>query len=418
MWGKEKEKLIRETLPWSDDISVLFQPTKINGHLIKNRFVVQPMEANDASEANGSPTQDTIIRYKQYAAGGAGIIWLESTAVTLESRVNARQLVLIKENLKQFARLVEAVLTTGSHAKGSEAPPFLVMQLNHGGRLTRLAPKVLLHAAVLDVIKPLPQNYRLLSDYELEDLKNTFVDRARLAKEAGFHAVDVKACHGYLLHECLAARCRMNSEFGGAFDKRIKLLLDIIKNIIEEVPDLLVTTRLTLFDGIPYPWGWGTGPNGQPDLSEPLTLLHTLSAVGVRLVNTAFGNPYYDPIIERPAANTPNLIAISAIQKMLKTAKTIKSQLPQLSIILTGFSWLGELWPYVAAGCIKQGYGDYVGVGRCALAYPDFVNDLLIIGKLDPNKMCIACSACATMLRKGEKVKCARKIYQRREYAD
>ena len=414
MWDKEKEKLIKEALPWSDDISVLFQPTEIGGHLIKNRFVIQPMEANDAFESNGSPTKNTIIRYKQYAAGGAGIIWLESTAVTLESRVNPRQLVLIKENLDAFARLVEAILTAGSHPEGSEAPPFLVIQLNHGGRLARQVPKALFHAAVLDAIKNSP----LLLDYELKDLKNTFVDRARLAKEAGFHAIDVKACHGYLLHECLAARCRMNSEFGGAFDKRIKLLLDIIKNIMEEVPALLVTTRLTLFDGIPYPWGWGTGPNGQPDLSEPLTLLHTLSAVGVRLVNTAFGNPYYDPIIERPAANTPDLIAISAIQKMLKTAKTIKSQLPQLSIILTGFSWLGEFWPYVAAGCIKQGYGDYVGVGRCALAYPDFVNDLLIIGKLDPNKMCIACSACATMLRKGEKVKCARKIRQRRKYAD
>jgi len=409
MRDKEKKQLVKEMLPWSDDVSILFQPTNLNGQLIKNRFVIQPMEANDASKTSGSPTENTIIRYKQYAAGGAGIIWLESTAITLESRVNPCQLVLIKENLEQFARLVEEVLAAGSRQGGFEAPPFFVIQLNHGGRLARPVPKIMFHADVLDAIKSLPKNYPLLSDYELEDLKNIFIDRARLAREAGFHAVDVKACHGYLLHESLAARRRTDSKFGGAFDKRIKLLLDIIKNIVEEVPGLLVTTRLTLFDGIPYPWGWGTSPDGQPDLAEPLTLLHTLSSVGVRLVNTAFGNPYYDPTIERPAANMPDSIAMAAIQRMLKIAKTIKSQLPQLSLILTGFSWLGEHWLNVAAGCIEQGYGDFVGVGRFALAYPDFVNDLLTAGKLNPDKMCVACSACAMMLRNGKKVKCNRR---------
>src|SRR5208337_2356497 len=111
----------------------------------------------------------------------------------------------------------------------------------------------------------------------------------KIAHAVGFSFVDVKQCHRYLLNELLAARTRPGP-FGGSLENRTRLARDIITAIREEVPGLVIASRLNVFDGIPFrknektglgepcPWTppllstWGTRVDDpfQPDLTEPL----------------------------------------------------------------------------------------------------------------------------------------------------
>ncbi len=74
----------------SEDASPLFEPVTIGSHRLANRFVILPMEGCDGL-ADGSPDHLTIRRYCRFAAGGAGLLWCEATAVVAEGRANARQ---------------------------------------------------------------------------------------------------------------------------------------------------------------------------------------------------------------------------------------------------------------------------------------------------------------------------------------
>ena len=72
----------------------------------------------------------------------------------------------------------------------------------------------------------------------------------------------------------------------------------------------------------------------------------------------------------------------------------------------TGFSWLRQWGPYVAAAAIEQGWFALAGFGRLSFAYPDFARDVMNLGRLDPAKVCLACSKCTVMMRDGGTAGC------------
>ena len=76
------------------------------------------------------------------------------------------------------------------------------------------------------------------------------------------------------------------------------------------------------------------------------------------------------------------------------------------SAVGTGYSWLRQYFPHVAAGAIAAGDVTIAGVGRLAFAYPDFARDLLERGKLYPEKCCLACSGCTELMRAGGPTGC------------
>src|SRR6185295_621033 len=92
----------------------------------------------------------------------------------------------------------------------------------------------------------------------LEQLIDRYIVAARLALEAGYQFVDVKACHGYLLHEFLSARTRPG-KFGGDLAGRSRLLVSIVRRIREAYADLHVMVRVSIFDFVPYKTSRETG---------------------------------------------------------------------------------------------------------------------------------------------------------------
>jgi 2,4-dienoyl-CoA reductase-like NADH-dependent reductase (Old Yellow Enzyme family) len=251
------------------------------------------------------------------------------------------------------------------------------------------------------------------ADDELSALGEAFADAARMASFAGFDGVDIKACHGYLVSELLSGWAR-EGRFGGSFENRTRLLLETVSEIRTAAPGLSLSVRLNAWDGFPHPSGFGADP-GFPErenLSEPLRLAADLAGRGVEFLNISAGIPAYLPHIGRPfdAPVRGGLPSpehpLQGVARLLRLAANIQAGVPGLPVVGTGYSWLRSLFPGVAAAEVASGRASLIGLGRLAIAYPDFVRDLAADGRLNPRKICTACSACSTLLRAGLPVGC------------
>ncbi|MHB1355315.1 MAG: oxidoreductase [Anaerolineae bacterium] len=396
-------------LPVSRDLAILAKPLMVGERQTPNRIAIQPMEGCDGT-SEGRPDVLTFRRYERFMSGGAGLIWFEATAVVPEGRANPRQLLINQENSASLADLVQQALSAGQKANGSAYHPYTILQLTHSGRYSRPvaqpAPIIAHHDGVLDAALHLPVDYPMASDGALAQLVERYVTAAHLAQQCGFDGVDIKCCHRYLLNELLAAYTRPG-RFGGAFENRTRLLMEIIHSIHAQIPYLAIWVRLNCYDGHPYPWGWGVdqADPSLPCLTEPLRLIGLLQEAGVVGINVTAGNPYYTPHINRPYDRTvvggrlPEEHPLAGVTRLLRLARDVKQAYPGLVVIGSGFSWLRQYLGNVAAGTLNRGWMDLAGVGRGAFAYPDLVRDLLIKGQMEKGKVCVTCSRCTQIMR-------------------
>lgn len=418
---KSKEELIEKAkslgfdLPFNEDISVLLTPVTIGANNISNRLVVQPMEGYDSSK-DGSPTDLTRRRYLRYADGGSGIIWFEAVAVSAEGRSNPRQLWLHQENIDNFEFLCNDIR---KHAMAHNQNPMLVVQLTHSGRYSKpegkpepLVPQL---NPVLDKGTP-----RILTDDDLKSIQDQYVTASRLALLAGFDAIDIKACHGYLIHELLSSKERKGSIYGGPEPfKRFRFLLETLDRIKTEVPGIILTTRLNIYDA--YSGGFGTGEDGKTvDLTEPEMLIAELRLRGIRLLNITMGSPYYNPHIVRPfnapipGSQIPDEHPLAGVMRMINCTSIIQKRFPEMQIVGSSYSYLRRYAPNVAAAVLNSKDATLIGFGRSSFAYPSLPDDLMKKGFADPEKVCIACSGCSRLianLRPGGCVIHDREIY-------
>ena len=222
-------------LPALDDVSLFARPALLGRHELANRLAVHPMEGCDGT-AGGEPDELTFRRYERFAAGGAGLIWFEATAVVGEGRANPRQLWLHAGSAAGFAELVRR---TRAAADAAGHRPVLVLQLTHSGRYIRpegrAAPIIAHHSAVLDPVQGLPTDHPLITDEQLDALQDAYVRAAVLAAEAGFDAVDIKSCHRYLVNELLASHTRGDSRYGGSYAGRTRLLRETARKVVAAV---------------------------------------------------------------------------------------------------------------------------------------------------------------------------------------
>lgn len=402
---KEDIARLGVNIPVSSNIGLLGQSMKIGDKKVPNRLAINPMEGCDGTD-DGRPSDLTLRRYRRFAEGGSGLLWYEATAVLREGRANPRQLYLTKENAGDYAAMLEESFKAAREAGYDR--PYTVLQLTHSGRYsnpggTGPAPRVAARNPHLDGRFP---GVYVMTDEDLESLEDRYVEAAELAAEAGFDAVDIKSCHGYLLAEILSAHTR-EGRYGGSFENRTRLICNIadkIKNRLGDKIDLAV--RLGVFDEVPYPYGWAVDreDHHKPDFSEPARLLKMLQGKGVKLFNISMGSPYYNPHLTRPydiGAYLPPKHPLQGVELMLRAVRTLQEAVPGAAFMGVGLSWLRQFAPYVAAGCIEQGWFNMAGFGRQAFAYPEFAGDLLRKGAFDPAKTCLACSKCTVIMRDG-----------------
>ena len=395
---KENARLLGLELPFSEDISPLFTPVSFNGFSVSNRFVVQPMEGYD-SENEGSPSFLTRRRYLRYASGGSGMIWYEAVAVTREGRSNPRQLWINKDNIGAFASLNAEVRKTATQAGIN---PFLVIQLTHSGRYSKPygKPKPVVAAFNETLDRGTPY---ILTDADLKKIQDQYVVAARLAADSGFNAIDIKACHGYLIIDLLAATSRQKSVYGGKDPAlRFRFLLETIDRIKAELPGMIITTRLNISDL--YQGGFGVDESGSPDFTEPFLLVKELKSKGIKLLNISMGSPYFNPHVTRPfdrpvpGQHMPDEHPVAGVIKMINGTSFFQKGFPDLYFVGSAYSYLRQFAPNVGAAVIKGRDASFIGLGRSSFAYPSLPLDLMHYGKADPAKVCITCSGCTRLI--------------------
>jgi len=402
---KTKDDLIKKArslgfeLPYSDDISPILNPALIEGFSIPNRMVVQPMEGYD-SEESGSPSPLTKRRYLRYACGGSGMIWYEAVSVSSDGRSNPNQLWINRNNVSEFASLNDEVKKAGEKIG---IRPLIVIQLTHSGRYSKPEgmpkPQVAAFNPTLDKIAPY-----VLTDDDLKRIQDQYVTAAKLAANSGFDAIDLKACHGYLMIELLAAKTRKGSIYGGEDpNDRFRFMLETIDRIKAETPATILTTRLNISDC--YKGGFGVDNNNQPDFSEPLILVKALQKRGIRLLNLSMGSPYFNAFVTRPfdtplpGQSVPDEHPLVGVIKMINGTSFFQKKFPELDFIGSAYSYLRQYAPNVGAAVIKNGGASFIGLGRSSFAYPSLPLDLIREGKADPSKVCITCSGCTRLIR-------------------
>jgi 2,4-dienoyl-CoA reductase (NADPH2) len=395
----EKVSTLGFDLPYSEDISPLLAPATIEGISVANRLVVQPMEGYD-SEADGSPSALTKRRYHRFANGGSGIIWYEAVAVSHDGRSNPNQLWINKNNAAIYALLNDEVRNA---AKFHGVAPLLVIQLTHSGRYSKPDGKPQPMVAALSQTLDKSDPY-LLTDDDLKRIQDQYVLAARLASASGFDAIDIKACHGYLIVELLAARSRRKSIYGGEDPSdRFRFMLETIERIRSEVPHIIITTRLNISDR--YQGGFGVDKNCDPDITEPFLLVQELVTRGISLINLSMGSPYFNPHVTRPYDNplpgqkVPEEHPIEGVMKMISGTSQFQKRFPEVFFIGSAYSYLRQFAPNVGAAVLKNGDASFIGFGRSSFAYPSLPIDLIKNGKADPSKICITCSGCTRLIR-------------------
>ena len=192
-------------LPFANTTEILAQPLRIRGRVLMNRLGVAPMEGAD-SLPDGSPSDYTLARYVNEAVGGSAVLWFEAISIVEEGRSGKTQLMLTRDNLENYKVFCEKIKEAGIKANGYA--PYLIMQANHSGRYSNPDNRP---APIIAYRNPIYEKYRaaddscIASDDYLRRLEEKFGEAALMAREAGFDAVDIKSCHGYLLAELCSA---------------------------------------------------------------------------------------------------------------------------------------------------------------------------------------------------------------------
>ncbi len=427
---EDKIKKLELTIPISYETEILKTAVKLEDIYIPNRLSINPMEGFD-SDKDGTPGKLTYRRYIRYAKGGVGLIWFEACAITENSRSNKHQLMITEENLKHFKELVikiREICNQTLKELGFSNECVLILQLNHSGRYSKSGGKrfpirVYNNSDLDAALNVNRQDGIIISDIELKELEDIWVKKAILVKEAGFDGVDIKACHGYLISELLSARIREDSEYGGKnLENRTKFFLNIIKKLKNKVKNdsnFFITSRLGIYDGIPYPNGFGVKAQknqtfpASVDLTEPIELAKQLYQLGVRLINISAGNPHYTPHITRPYntsvkdGHLPAEHPLYGVSRIMNLTSVVKQHIPKDMIVVGScYSFLRQYAGYVAAGLIQGRNVDICGFGRMAFANPNFPRQIFQQGKIEKKKTCVTCSKCSELMKLGKATGC------------
>lgn len=439
----------------------------VNGKRIGNRWAIHPMEGWDATTTGGA-TGEVRRRWKRFGESGAKVIYGgEAMAVRPDGRANPNQLIIVEENKGDLAEIREILVKAHRERCGTADDLVIGFQLTHSGRFCkptdkkRMEPRVAFRHPILDRKFNVTSDAQVFTDAEIEELIQCYIRAARIAHDVGVDFVDIKHCHGYLLHEFLGAHTRPG-KFGGSFENRTRILRDIIAGIRADGNPIDIGVRLSAFDFVPFkpdptraepgklgpgipedfsqclPYRYGFGVNAsnpvEYDLTETFQFAELCTQLGVKILNLSAGSPYYNPHIQRPAAYPPSdgyqpahdplidvarqinvvrqvkahLAKVGQASSLSRTAERAPSEerdrqdaCPPPIVIGTAYSYLQEYLPHVAQYAVRNGWTDMVGLGRMVLSYPEMLADATTKGALTPKLICRTFSDCTTAPRNG-----------------
>ena len=263
----------------------LFSPIQLRSLMLKNRLVMSPMQQYSSPEGLVGPWH--LVHLGSRAVGGVGLIITEATAVVPEGRNTLFDTGLWNEvQVAAWQPIVHFVQAQGAkiavqlwHAggKGSHAHPaagFHYLPPAEGGWTTKSASSVSLDHQHTSEALTVP---------EIADLVMTFAAAARRAVQVGFDAIELHAGHGYLFHQFYSALVNhRHDDYGGAFENRIRLLVETVDAIRAIIPDAMpLLVRLSAVDFSDEEHAW--------HLADSVRLAAVLQQHGVDVITASAG---------------------------------------------------------------------------------------------------------------------------------
>lgn len=262
----------------------LFDPFVLRGLTIPNRVVVSPM--CEYSSRDGFAGDWHLVHLGSRAVGGAGLVITEATAVLPEGRISPADLGIWQDaHVEGLARVVTFLKANGAAAG---------IQLAHAGRKasTKRPWEGTGAVPVADggwqPVGPGPEPFsdtypvpRALDEAGIASVVGAFREAAARAREAGFDVIEVHGAHGYLIHEFLSPLVNHRDDgYGGSFDNRVRLCLEVVTAIREVWPGRLpLFVRLSCTDWVEGGW----------DIEQSVELARRLQAAGADLIDCSSG---------------------------------------------------------------------------------------------------------------------------------
>jgi 2,4-dienoyl-CoA reductase-like NADH-dependent reductase (Old Yellow Enzyme family) len=279
----------------------LFSPLTIKGVTLKNRIGVSPM--CQYSAVDGFANDWHLVNLGSRAVGGAALLIAEATGVSPEGRISPQDLGLWKdehiEKLKQITSFIKqqggvaGIQLAHAGRKGSTQTPWLgrgAVEIHDGGWVP-VAPSPIAFSTKY----PMPVG---LDEPGLRKVVADFTSATQRALQAGFEVIEIHASHGYLLHQFLSPLSNHRQDnYGGSFQNRIRLLLEVIDGVKTVLP-----AAVPLFVRIPGS-DWAEG-GWSPE--DAVALAAILKDNGVDVLDvTSGGLVEHQKIVVGPAYQLP-----------------------------------------------------------------------------------------------------------------
>jgi 2,4-dienoyl-CoA reductase-like NADH-dependent reductase (Old Yellow Enzyme family) len=330
-------------------MSMLFDETKINGMILKNRFVRSATwEAMSTEE--GECTKDLVMFTLDLAKGVVGLIVMGHAYVQENGKATPRQTGIYSEHLIDSLQLVPKEI----HKYGSK----VAIQLSHSGGNANQAWRL------LPIIGPSTVRSRFgneVREMTLEDIANVveaFAQAARRSVEAGFDAIQIHSAHGYLCNQFLSPYWnKRNDAYGGSLENRARLLFDITREIREEVGrEFPLFVKISSEDFV----------EGGLSLSETLWVCKELPGWGIDAIEVSGGCREAG---EKLIAVRTGIKSLDDEAYFLKQATSIK-EIASVPVIIVGGIRSFE----VAERIITAKNADYIALSRPLIREPNLID--------------------------------------------
>lgn len=340
---------------------LLFTPLKIRGVELRNRIAVSPMAMYVAE--NGYPVPFHFAHYAKFAMGGAGLVFIEETAVTRTGRITNGCLGLwTDEQIDSYRPLTKLIREMGAAS---------AMQIAHGGRKasaqrawegngplteenlakgderwTPLGPSDKPFSPGWITPKPLDRS-------DMDEIRDAFVATALRALEAGFDIIEVHMAHGYLLQSFLSPIANIRTdEYGGSLENRMRFPLEVTEAVRKALPEETpLFVRISATDWIDGGW----------DMDDSVALAKELERVGVDLVDCSSGGNLLKGATNSNLTRGPGYQAPFA--ERIRSETGLMSQ--AVGLIRT---------PQFAEELLQKGSADIIALGRQMLFNPFWPN--------------------------------------------
>jgi len=265
-------------------MSKLFTPLIIKDIVLKNRIVVSPMCQYSAE--NGFTNDWHLVHLGSRAVGGAALIIQEATAVSAEGRITAADVGIYKEEHIEKMQIITRFI----HQQGSVAG----IQLAHAGRKASCAVpgkggmQIKEKDGGWTTVAPSPIAFNAEDEapeaFDADGIQKVITEfrvAARRALHAGYKLIEIHAAHGYLIHQFLSPLSNKRTDnYGGSFENRIRLLLEIVKAVQTVWPkNLPLFVRISATDWVEGGW----------NINEAVQLSSILKINGVDLIDCSSG---------------------------------------------------------------------------------------------------------------------------------